>query len=707
MSHTEFLCLGNHRVVARLESYGWSLAVEKNGSVVWRMPAPAQAERGTSTPSSPLGVPYSTLQRDPSGAGWIAKAELRCQGAALAFEDFWQIAANTLRLHRTVTAHGNLEGGFLTLVKWSRSLEEPWPDLSLFVPGMLYGSFAEVADQALGSRCWRNKGVRFCRIREDRMPAPLLVVDPREGNPLAILNPAPDGRSTREDFEDTSQLATLTQPELRFGSLTAETDGRRLEVGYLYPGDEGEVTYTGDTFPGGQLHQWRRRFHPWTEGMRQSYQVDFRFDFPEGISRFPEPAWRWAWDTLKPRVKKTDLREIRLASLRILAENAHPFGTHVAIPLSLDAATGQLVERKALFGFTGRNTDAAWHLLEGASEANLPQPDRARFREVGTAILDSFSSLRMDPPEAEGFDEAGRPFIWPYLGRSGILYLRSLAEAGNSALQAWTVEKQAGREHPQWRTWAEDLARFLLRTQRKDGSFPRGFFSGSAREANDSPQSTLCAVRFLVECAIRLGMKNCQAAAVAAADFAWSHGHDRGRFVGGTIDNPDVVDKEAGTIALDAYLALHECTGEPRFLEYARAAATFAETWIYLWNVPMPATPPTHYQTDIGTVGMQLIATGHSLVDAYMAFDAGNYLRLHRLTGDNHFREVAEILLHNTKAMMATRAQPHDLAGPGWQQEHWSFAPPRGCGLHRYWLPWVSVSHLHGMASWAKEKTLR
>jgi hypothetical protein len=47
--------------------------------------------------------------------------------------------------------------------------------------------------------------------------------------------------------------------------------------------------------------------------------------------------------------------------------------------------------------------------------------------------------------------------------------------------------------------------------------------------------------------------------------------------------------------------------------------------------------------------------------------------------------------------MLALPGREFDLAGPGWQQEHWSLAPPRGFGIHRSWLPWVACSHLEGI----------
>ena len=190
------------------------------------------------------------------------------------------------------------------------------------------------------------------------------------------------------------------------------------------------------------------------------------------------------------------------------------------------------------------------------------------------------------------------------------------------------------------------------------------------------------------------------AAAIRAADFCWSNGQSQGRFVGGTIDNPDVLDKEAATLSLEAYLHLLRATGDSKWLTRAVAAANFAETWIYAWNVPMPADDDDAqrgWKRGVSTVGLQLICTGHSLADAYMAFDADEFAQLAKLTGDAHYREVARLLLHNTKNMLAMPGRTFDLGTPGWQQEHWTLAPPRGHGLHRGWLPWVATSQLNGI----------
>jgi len=189
-------------------------------------------------------------------------------------------------------------------------------------------------------------------------------------------------------------------------------------------------------------------------------------------------------------------------------------------------------------------------------------------------------------------------------------------------------------------------------------------------------------------------------AAIRAANFCWTSSQSHGVFVGGTIDNPDIIDKEAGTLSLQAYLGLYQATHDSPWLERAAAAANYAETWIYCWNVPIPASEDNaelHWKRGVPTIGLQLIATGHSLVDEYMSDNVGDYAKVYFFTKDPHYFAVARLLLHDTKVMVAIPGRLYDLPGPGWQQEHWSLAPVRGSGLHRAWLPWVATSQLDGI----------
>ena len=100
------------------------------------------------------------------------------------------------------------------------------------------------------------------------------------------------------------------------------------------------------------------------------------------------------------------------------------------------------------------------------------------------------------------------------------------------------------------------------------------------------------------------------------------------------------------------------------------------------------------------TIGVQgITARAAGGVDEYLDWAVPAYARLYKHTNDEHYLDVARILLLDTKSMLALPGRTFDLKGPGWQQEHWSMSNTRGFGTHRSWLPWVSVNHLHGITA--------
>ena len=77
-----------------------------------------------------------------------------------------------------------------------------------------------------------------------------------------------------------------------------------------------------------------------------------------------------------------------------------------------------------------------------------------------------------------------------------------------------------------------------------------------------------------------------------------------------------------------------------------------------------------------------------------------SYAKLFEYTNNQHYLDVARILLHDTKSMVALPGRLYDMKGIGWQQEHWRMGPGgpgRGVGGHRFWLPWISANHLYGI----------
>jgi hypothetical protein len=640
---------------------------------------------------------YDEVEMKPNG--FVGKAALHGPNSSrFIVQDDWRQEASLVSLTRTVTVKGEATNGFMSGFQFDFIQPRVWTNAEWFAPGMIYGGFDHLNPAAIGGRAHYQPGNYTVRIREDRLPAPLFMAHFTDNTSVAILNPAPRGDTTVFEAMDVRAVA-LVNTNFQFGAIGGQEKDGKLSVGYWFPGSEGEVTYAGNTYPGGQLHQWRRRYHPIRNGWVQQYEVRFRFEAGATFADSMPVAWRWAWQTLKPQVVPHDIAAARRALTDLLAANAIQKDGRTGIPFSIDAVTADLekADRRALMGFCGKNLEAVNYLLQEAAQETGTRAET--LRQTAEAIATSFVRLKMSPPEGEGFNlDDGTPIC--ARRREQTMFLRCFGDDLKMLLQAYDREKQLGREHPEWLAWCREFTDWLLPQQRADGGFPRSWKLGSDEVASDSPNSSFNAVPLLVLMSRITGEPKYLEAAIRAADFCWHNGQSRGRFVGGTIDNPDVLDKEAATISLEAYLALYEATRDAKWLACARGAANYAETWVYLWNVPMPAedhTPPRHWKSGASTVGVQLIATGHSLVDQYMCFDADDFARLYKYTGDPHYYEVARLLLHSTKSMLALPGRTFDLAGPGWQQEHWSLAPRRGVGLHRRWLPWVSTSHLNGI----------
>jgi hypothetical protein len=322
------------------------------------------------------------------------------------------------------------------------------------------------------------------------------------------------------------------------------------------------------------------------------------------------------------------------------------------------------------------------------------------MRKNGLAIIDSFIRLDpMSPPSGQGFDiHTGKPVSEP----ADHVFLRAPSEGMRSLMQAYTREKRAGHDHPEWLAWCRQFADWLILQQRPDGSFPRSWKDGTGEVNEASGSSTYNPVPLLVSLNQVTGDQRYLDAAIRAADYVWSDFGSHGVFVGGATDNPNITDKEAGMLSMEAFLSLYESTKEPRWLDRAKVAGNYAETWIWIWNVPIAIgadDAKLHWKRGVSTVGLQgITARGPGGGDEYLDWAVPDYARLYKYTNDPHYLDVARILLFDTKSMLALPGRTYDLLGPGWQQENWGLgAGRRGFGSHRTWLPWVSVNHLHGI----------
>ncbi len=728
--------LANGATVAfvRAGSGTWGIDVSGGAGLAMRQSTPAQVEIYTGGDNvRQLAAGYQSVQKD--GDTVVAKASLAGDGkAAFAVEDRWKVTGAALALNRKVSVTAAEDGaGFFSAIRLLTAPAVKWEDATYLIPGLLYGDSSH-AGGGVPSSTANYRAKRFT-IREDYLSAPILGAYLQDGNWVAVLDTAPKGDTTEAETTASAASAIIDE-RIQFGAVgTREVAGEGVELGFWLPGTTPEIgggrggmggrrggprgdssnapagssrgatdatvggppaVAAGGSPPATQTV--RRRYHPVKVGLEQSYQVAFCFGKSSSFGEMERDAWRWAWASLNPKVTAIDVEVARTALMDHLADRVQTVDGRSGIPYQANTLTGRSSSTKMLMSFCGKNIEMADDFL---LEGDRDKTERGqKMRKLGLAIIDSFVRIiPMSPaPGGSGFDiQTGQAIT----GNMGTMTIRGETEDLPFLLAAYQREKKAGHDHPDWLKWVMNDIDWVLAQQREDGSFPMYWQTATTTPRESSGAMTGAPVPTLVKVSQATGEKKYLDGAVEAADYLWITYGSKCVYCGAT-GNASVADKESGMLALEAFLAVYDGTKDPKWLKRAESAASYTESWIWIWNVPMPLDADNaqlHWKKGVPTIGVNGIGSdvaGH--VDQFLDWAVPCYAELYKLTGDQHYLDVAYVLLHGTKAMLALPGRTYDVLGPGWQQEHWRMGPgTRGLGAHRDWLPWVSANHLHGI----------
>jgi hypothetical protein len=643
-----------------------------------------------------LAAGYTSLERTASGIE--ARAEIH-EGRDVVFSvlDVWSITDAVVDVRRTVDVKGTAPGGFSSSVVLSVDPSVTWTDVKYMIPNTLYGDPAYNGERSPGGTL--NYAAKRLLVREDMLPAPLFALSFPHGASVAMCDPSPRGESTVEETRLAKDV--MIDERFQFGALGAwQSEGRPIEFGFSFPGTVS--LYAGNPNAPAKP-RWIQRFHPITQGIVHRYEVKFRFGLNESFRDVTRNSWRWTWNTLQPGIAPLDIEEVRRVLIDHMAAQANTIDGRTAIPFAVatfDTNQTQWNATMAAMGFVSKNIECADQLLREGDRDSTARGQR--MRRLGLSIISSMiTALSKVPLEATGYDLAtGKP--WDHIWLAP--WLRNATEDMRVLVRAYRRERTLGREHPEWLHWVRTYLDWLVTQQRPDGSFPRRWKSGSSEAAETTGTSSYSPVPVLVLMTEETGDKKYRQSAISAAEYIWEQWGSRGLYVGGASDAPNITDKEAGMLSMEAFLSLYESTKETKWLERATAAGDFAESWIWIWNVPMPLDADNaqlHWKKGVSTVGVQgITAMNPGSVDEYLDWAVPSYAKLFTLTKDKHYLDVARVLLKDTKSMVALPGRQYDMKGIGWQQEGWRMGPGgagRGVSGHRFWLPWISANHLYGI----------
>lgn len=683
----------------RIESQGASLTVHADDG--WWLSLRCEPDGRTHTIGQPLAIDVDGDRISGRYEHAVVEAgELRCEGSltsrrgtTFTFRDRYRpTARHAFDVDREVeVAEPNAgDTAFNSVFHIDLGRDAAFGRHDYFVPGLWYRTnFTHPVAGLLAS----DPNDRFFLFREDRLPLPVVAArDRASGDTVTLTHVLADPTT----FGGDQGPDRVVDERLQFGSLGVVRRDQ-LSLAFMFPGSEGEKNRT----PGGKKKGWALRSHPVRSGVVHRYRLMLSATTTAAYPDAVEHAWKQAFARYQPQLRRVDLPR---ACAGLIETLDHYFvgksqGYDApGFPFSVSLPGGDVRAYNYQMGFVGRQIPNAFFLIhEGIAHA------RDDWRAKGTAIVNFWAqeSLCSDGWPRTWYDPAREPGTkgrWrPGDNRHGGTAMRVATTGMEGMLSAWLAMRNAGNDRPAWLAACRRFGDWLVSNQHEDGSYALAYGPLNAdgrREPTEASKAATCnPIRFLVALHEATDDERYLQAARRAGEYCLAHSHQPYFYAGSVVDNPVTPDRESGQEAMAAYLALRDATQENRWLEAAVQAARYTETWMMAYEVPAVADGPQGFPADRSIVGQTVIATGHSAADLGLAFSAYDYYRLYLFTSDDHFLDIARLLLHNTKQALNWDGSLYADLPRGLQLEAFSVTMPRRKGVMEC-LSWNYAAHL-------------
>ncbi len=524
-----------------------------------------------------------------------------------------------------------------------------YQDFEYFIPSILYKDANNVVEGAIAS----NLDLDFLYVKETRTGLPMVMVqNSAKGYGLALMHLEPE-ISVGDNVGGGSKGEVNN--DLQYGAVGLQIEGG-VAANFIYPCTEGPNTYDSGQGNVG-------RYHAVNVGNSHTYKVGL---IPASESTYTDAmvyTYMQAFEAEQRYIADISMDTIYQQNIDVFKAEYREYkfrGEVVAagLPWSLTLPNGTADQGYSFqMGFVGQQLPAGYQLLRYGLDHN-----DSKAIQQGTNIIDMWAS--------EKIQSTYFPAVWfdPVTSADGgnirnyPSFLRCMVDGMEGMLDACRIAEAYGRDCQSWKDAVLKFGRNLVAVQNEDGSFYRAYKRDGTVETDTSNATfqgtsklnTPIAIRFLAKMYEYTGDEAYKTAALKAAGFCYDELYVKlGKYVGGTPDNPNTVDKEAAMYAQYAFCAAYQLSGEEKYLEAARHAAVSVMSWTYVYDFVVPseteewaAINPFH---DGGVIGFSVIATGHSGADNCSAFSFYEMYKLYVQTGDSFFLNAALLLENDTK----------------------------------------------------------
>ena len=619
-------------------------------------------------------------------------------GSEFFFSDTYTMTEKGLRVERKVRVLKTGDDlGFSTKISLIMNESDSQYDYDCFAPGVWYKQNEFAQDQAFG----KDLDCEYFWKMETCYGLPLFAMQNiKSGEMISLSRWAADvtmrdydimRSENNVDRKITTGSIGMSKPEqktlnyLYYGYAVRtelETKVNRLSIDYVYPGADGQLPplrgkhYSGLDY-NNKIKTFQRLNHPVEVGFEQNYTVAVNFGHYSSYHQMMREIWRVTYDRVRDKLFDVDNEQVYYNCMKIFDKYTKKYGDAYGLPFACQLPDMDISSVSFQFGFVGQQPGIGYQLLRYGDKENISDA----FTK-GVNIIDFWVEKAMT--------ESGLPYMCynpnekkfePYPH-----YVRMLADGVEAILDAYIYMKEIGDERSTWYDFCKRTADWLVKIQNEDGSFYRSYNTDSSIRM-DSKSNTPSVIRFLVQFYLIADEIQYKNAAIKAGEWSFDNAYKNLEYRGGTCDNSDIQDKEAGIYALFGFLALYDLTGEQKWLEGAIGAADYTETWTYAWSFPVRTNWSKHPFNKYSISGQSIITIGGG-ADVYMAACVYSYYRLYVITNDKHYLDFAEFINKNTR-------QSCDVDGssgyimPGLGHESGNFTN-QTLQSQYHWLPWCT-----------------